>query len=183
MCMKALLIIDVQKDFCPGGSLAVSNGDKIIPNINILMQRFPLVIASKDWHPPESVHFDKWPIHCVGGTEGAEFHEDLHQAGIHMTLLKGTDNKDDGYSAFEATNVDLKLYLDERGITDLYVVGLATDYCVKATTLDALKEGFNVSVVKDAIEGVGLKDEDVQHALAEMEAHGAIFTMTEAVKF
>lgn len=179
--MQALLIVDVQKDFCPGGSLAVPEGDTVVVKINQLMNKFPLIIASKDWHPAHTVHFDKWPIHCVAETEGAQFHDKLHSQKIDMILLKGTDNKDDGYSAFEATNVDLRSYLRDKKITELFIAGLATDYCVKATTLDALREGFDVKVIIDVIKGVEVNVGDVQQALTEMEEHGAIFIDTALI--
>ncbi len=173
--MKALLIVDVQKDFCPGGSLATAEGDRIIPVINQLMNQFPLVIASKDWHPENSVHFEKWPIHCVRDTEGAQFHDALNDENINVILLKGTENVDDGYSAFEATNVHLKEFLLEKEVDELTVVGLATDYCVKESVLDALAEGFNVTVINDAIDGVNVNSGDTEHAIEEMKSKGAIF--------
>src|SRR5690606_19482878 len=108
---KALLIVDVQNDFCPGGALAVKDGDKVVPVINGIIDKFDLVLASKDWHPVDSVHFEKWPVHCVQNTYGADFHPDLQTDKIDRVLLKGTQNKDDGYSAFEATNVSLADFL------------------------------------------------------------------------
>src|SRR5277367_3833051 len=131
--MKALLIVDVQNDFCPGGTLAVPEGDKVVPVINQLMDQFPIVVASKDWHPKDTVHFQKWPPHCVQGTKGAEFHPGLDASKVQKIFLKGNHNKDDGYSAFEATNDNLAAFLKKKEVTDLYIVGLATDYCVKAT--------------------------------------------------
>jgi nicotinamidase/pyrazinamidase len=92
----ALLIVDVQNDFCPGGALGVKDGDKIVPTINKIIKKFDLVISSQDWHPEDSVHFEKWPVHCVAGTKGAEFHPDLKSEKIDLRLIKGTDNKDDG---------------------------------------------------------------------------------------
>src|SRR5579859_2188035 len=135
--MKALLIVDVQNDFCPGGTLAVPEGDKVVPVINRLEDAFPLVVASKDWHPKDTVHFQKWPPHCIQNSRGAEFHPGLETAKIQETFLKGTYNRDDGYSAFEATSNDLEKYLREKGVMELYVTGIATDYCVKASALDA----------------------------------------------
>jgi nicotinamidase/pyrazinamidase len=171
--MKALLIVDVQNDFCPGGTLAVPEGDKVVPVINGLMADFPLVIASKDWHPKDSVHFRKWPPHCVQNTKGADFHPKLDATKIKKIFLKGTLNKDDGYSAFEATNADLSAFLKKEGVEDLYVAGLATDYCVKATALDADKNGFETFVVEDAVAAVNLKPGDGEKALKEM-AHAGI---------
>jgi nicotinamidase/pyrazinamidase len=171
--MKALLVVDVQNDFCPGGSLAVPNGDRVVPVINKLMDTFPLVVASKDWHPHETVHFQKWPVHCVHNTRGAEFHPQLDSVKIHQVFLKGTGNRDDGYSAFEATNLNLADYLRQKGVTELYVTGLATDYCVRASVLDAVKEGFTTYVVTDAIAGVNVQPGDDQKALEEMRQAGA----------
>ena len=167
--MKALLIVDVQNDFCPGGSLAVPEGDKVVPVINSLMEKFTIVIASKDWHPEETIHFEKWPVHCVRNTKGAEFHPNLNAAGIQKIFLKGTGNRDDGYSAFEATNENLEEYLKSHGITELYISGLATDYCVKASALDSSKLGMKTFVVEDAIEGVEVNPGDVSRAIKEMK--------------
>ena len=148
--MKALLIIDVQNDFIKGGTLAVQKSEKVIPVINKLMDKFDLIIASQDWHPNQTVHFDKWPAHCVAESRGAEFPSDLNKDKIDQIFYKGTGNKDDGYSAFEATNIQLTEYLKQKGVKDLYICGIALEYCVKASALDALKEGFNVFLVKDA---------------------------------
>jgi nicotinamidase/pyrazinamidase len=171
--MKALLIVDVQNDFCPGGTLAVPNGDKIVPIVNQMMDSFPLVIASKDWHPKDTVHFKKWPPHCVQNTPGADFHPKLNASRIKKIFLKGTRNKDDGYSAFEATSADLGEFLRKENVTDLYVVGLATDYCVKASALDADKNGFETFVVEDAVTAVNVKPGDGEKALEEM-AHAGV---------
>jgi len=169
---KALLIVDVQRDFCPGGALAAPGGDAVVPVINGLMDRFPLVVASKDWHPRETVHFEKWPPHCIRGTAGAAFHPDLDEKGIDAVVLKGTGNTDDGYSAFEATNEDLIYLLRKAGIKEVFVTGLATDYCVRATALDALDAGFRVTVITDAVRAVDLHPGDGAAALAEMQARG-----------
>jgi nicotinamidase/pyrazinamidase len=171
--MKALLIVDVQNDFCPGGTLAVPEGDKVVPVINSLMDSFPLVIASKDWHPKDTVHFKKWPSHCVQNTPGADFHPKLNASKIKKIFLKGTRNKDDGYSAFEATSADLGEFLRNEEVTDLYIVGLATDYCVKATALDADKVGFETFVVEDAVAAVNKKSGDGEKAQKTM-AHAGI---------
>ena len=170
--MKALLIVDVQNDFCPGGALAVPDGDKVVAVINQLIDHFPLVLASKDWHPSESVHFERWPVHCVRDTRGAEFHPALEAGQIHRVLLKGTKNTDDGYSAFEAQNTDLTQLLTEKAVDELYVTGLATDYCVKASALDAIKSGLKTTVITDAIAGVELQEGDSEKALEEMRAAG-----------
>jgi len=170
--MKGLLIVDVQNDFCPGGALAVPEGDRVVPVINRLLSHFDVVVASKDWHPPKSVHFDKWPPHCVQNTGGAEFHPQLQSDRIQQVFIKGTRDKDDGYSAFEATNLDLCAYLKDRNVTDLYITGLATDYCVKASALDATKRGFNTCVVTDAVVAVNVNPDDGKNALDEMQGAG-----------
>ncbi|HXH18738.1 MAG TPA: nicotinamidase [Chitinophagales bacterium] len=170
--MKCLLIVDVQNDFCPGGSLAVNEGDKVVPVINRLMDKFDLVIASKDWHPEKTVHFKKWPPHCVRNTPGAEFHPALKKEKIEKVFLKGTGNKDDGYSAFEATSEDLEKYLRQKQVDELYVTGLATDYCVKQSALDAAKKGFKTYVVTDAVRAVNVNPNDEKQALLEMEKAG-----------
>lgn len=171
---EALLIVDVQNDFCPGGSLGVKDGDKVVPVINSLMDKFDLVISSQDWHPMETVHFEKWPVHCVGGTEGAEFHPDLKSDKINLKLKKGTDNKDDGYSAFEATNTSLADFLKDNGVTTLYVCGLTTDYCVKESALDSINQGIHTYVVTDAIAAVNAQPGDDKKALNEMYSKGCI---------
>jgi nicotinamidase/pyrazinamidase len=170
--MKALLIVDVQNDFCPGGALAVPRGDQVVPVINRLMESFPTIVASKDWHPQVSVHFKRWPPHCVQNTKGAEFHPDLKNEKIQETFLKGTHNKDDGYSAFEATSVDLEKYLRQKGVDELYITGLATDYCVKASALDAVKKGFKTFVVEDAVAAVDVKPGDGEKAIQKMRQAG-----------
>ena len=178
---KALLIVDVQNDFCPGGTLGVKEGDKVVPVINKLMEQFALVITSQDWHPTDSVHFEKWPVHCVAGTHGADFHPDLLSDKIDLKLRKGTDNRDDGYSAFEATNVALTKYLRDQEVTTLYVCGLTTDYCVKQTALDAVKQGFHTYVITDAIAAVNAQPGDDNRALQELYAAGCVFVESEEI--
>jgi nicotinamidase/pyrazinamidase len=178
--MNALLIVDVQNDFCPGGALAAPKGDKVVPVINKLIDKFKLVLATKDWHPSDTVHFNKWPKHCVQGTKGAEFHPDLHHHSISKVFVKGTRNFDDGYSAFEATNENLVDYLKKNGVDTVYVTGLAIEYCVKSTVLDALKNHFKVFVIKDAVEGIYQHKGDVENAFEEMKNAGAeLITSTE----
>jgi nicotinamidase/pyrazinamidase len=172
--MKAFLVVDVQNDFCPGGSLAVPEGDRVVPVINRIMGRFPVVVASKDWHPHQTVHFQKWPVHCVHNSPGAEFHPALDSIKIQQVFLKGTGNKDDGYSAFEATNLDLTQYLKSKGVDELYVSGLATDYCVRASALDAVRAGFKTYVVSDAVAAVDVKPGDGQRAIEEMMKSGVV---------
>ncbi len=170
--MRALLVVDVQNDFCPGGALAVPEGDKVVPVINGLMEKFETVVASKDWHPSDSIHFKKWPPHCVRDTKGAEFHPNLAVDRIGEVFLKGTRNKDDGYSAFEATSADLESVLKNKRVDDLYVVGLATDYCVRASALEALRKGFTTYVITDAVAAVNVKPDDGKNALEEMRTAG-----------
>lgn len=177
--MKALMIVDVQNDFCPGGKLGVKDGDKVVPVINNLMEAFDLVIASQDWHPEDTVHFKKWPPHCIKHTVGAAFHPDLHVNKVDQFLKKGTGNADDGYSAFEATNIDLLDYLRQRKVETLYIAGLTTEFCVKDTAIDATKKGFNTIVVEDAIKPVEQKPGDADKAKSEMRKAGVKFTSAE----
>lgn len=170
--MKALLVVDVQNDFCPGGALPAPEGDKIVPVINRLMDKFPLIVASKDWHPEKTVHFDKWPKHCIQGTKGAELRPDLRQDRIDRIVLKGAMDMDEGYSVFEGIDIDLEKFLRDKKVDALYVVGLVTEYCVKETAIDAQKRGFSVYVIKDAVEGVRLRGGDVERAFEEMEKAG-----------
>ncbi|SMO73278.1 nicotinamidase/pyrazinamidase [Saccharicrinis carchari] len=171
--MKALFIVDLQNDFCPHGALPTPKGDAIIPVVNKLMSKFDFVLASKDWHPEKSVHFKKWPVHCVHDTHGAEFPSSLTVDKIDTIFLKGTDDKDDGYSAFEASNINLADYLKKNKITALYVAGLVIEFCVKRTVMDALKHGLNTFVVKDAVEGIYQNPGDVPLAFEEMKNAGA----------
>ena len=179
--MKALLIVDVQNDFCPGGALAVPEGDKVVPVINQLMEKFPIIVASKDWHPKDSVHFKKWPPHCVQDSKGADFHPNLDASKVQKVFLKGTRNKDDGYSAFEATSEDLDKFLKTKDVDELYVCGLATDYCVKASALDADKNGFETYVIEDAVAAVNVKPGDGEKALAQMRHAGITFIKSDEI--
>jgi len=179
--MRALMIVDLQNDFCPGGALPVPGGDRIVPVINKLMDKFDLVLASKDWHPVNTVHFEKWPAHCVRETPGTEFHPDLDAAKIDKVLLKGTAAKDDGYSAFESTNVNLAEYLRENQVDEIYVTGLVTEYCVKQTVLEALRQGFKTFVIEDAVQGINAHPHDIPRAKAEMIKAGASFISADKV--
>jgi nicotinamidase/pyrazinamidase len=170
--MQALLIVDVQNDFCPGGALAVKDGDQIIPVINKIMRKFKTVIASRDDHPENSKHFVSWPVHCVRGTEGAQFHPHLDTSRINQVFYKGTGPEDDGYSAFQATNLNLEDYLHKLDVKELYITGLATDYCVKFTALDAVKKGFQTYLVTDAVKGVNVNAGDVKQAIHDMKKNG-----------
>lgn len=178
----ALIIVDVQNDFCPGGSLAVPEGDQVIPPINALLRKAQcLVIATRDWHPDDHCSFKEkggtWPVHCVRETKGAEFHPDLDISRVGEIISKGTDPEKEAYSGFEGT--DLIGLLRQKGINRVFISGLATEYCVKATALDALKEGFQVVVLEDAIKGVEVKAGDIEKAIAEMKASGVVFTTSD----
>jgi nicotinamidase/pyrazinamidase len=180
----ALLIVDVQKDFCAGGALAVRGGDEVVPVLNRLADRAAAlgwpVYASRDWHPADSRHFaihgGAWPVHCVAGTEGARFHPELRLPPGTMIITKGTGLHDDGYSAFEGEVPGRGPLIDDlraRGVTHLVVGGLATDYCVRNNVLDALRHGLAVLLVEDAIRAVDVAPGDGQRALDEMRAAGA----------
>jgi nicotinamidase/pyrazinamidase len=185
--VDALLIVDFQNDFTPGGALPVAEGDQIAEPINRLLDSFDLVIATRDWHPAEhgsysGVEVDPaewrgadppsiWPMHCVQGTPGAELHQSLDRAKVDVVIDKGTDPYSQGYSAFQDTR--LGDVLREREVDRLFVTGLATDYCVKQSVLDALRQGFAVTVVDDAVRGVDVQPGDSERALEEMEAAGA----------
>lgn len=186
---SALLLVDVQNDFCPGGALAVPGGDRVIPVLNAIVEQFAEVglpiFASRDWHPPDTRHFKPyggpWPVHCVAGTPGAAFHPGLRLPPEAIVVSKGQDRRDDGYSAFEGTSSDgrtLKDLLQERGITNLHVGGLATDYCVRASVLDARKTGLAVTVLADGIAGIA--EESARSALEEMRAAGALVVASRA---
>jgi nicotinamidase/pyrazinamidase len=174
---RALVIVDFQNDFCPGGALAVPEGDAIADRINALAGsgEFDLVVATRDWHPPDHGSFAEqggpWPVHCVAGTPGAELHEALDRAPIDVIVDKGQDPGTEGYSGFEGT--DLASLLHERGTDHVTVVGLATDYCVKNTALDALRQGFAVTVDSTAARGVEVEPGDSERALDEVRAAGA----------
>ena len=178
---KALLIVDVQNDFCPGGSLGIKEGNQIVPVINGLMDKVDLVIATKDWHPADSTHFKNWPVHCVAETYGAELNPSLDVQKIDQVVLKGTGHDDPGYSAFDPTNISLTDYLHQHKVGTLYVVGLATDYCVRASALDASQLGFHTYVVTDAIAAVNANDGDGNKALQEMYKAGCMLVESQNV--
>ncbi len=146
------------------------------------MDKFPLVVASRDFHPGDTVHFKKWPPHCVEGTRGAEFHPELNLDKVDREVVKGTGNRDDGYSAFEATNVGLTGFLKEKGVTEVYVTGLTTEYCVKETAIDAASKGFSTYVVTDAIQGVRQNPGDEEKALEEMKQSGVKLTTSKKIQ-
>lgn len=175
---RALIMVDVQNDFCPGGSLAVSQGDEVVGPLNELAREFlergEPVFKTRDWHKPDTKHFadygGTWPVHCVQNTKGAEFHPQLID-DIHIRVISTGLGDDDGYSAFYCT--DLGLQLQRLGVEEVWVGGLATDYCVKHTVLDALKEGFRVKALEDAMRAVDVYAGDGDRAIAEMREAGA----------
>jgi nicotinamidase/pyrazinamidase len=178
---SALILVDIQNDFCPGGSLAVREGDRIVPVVNELQKRFALVVATKDWHPPGHASFvSLWPPHCVQETAGAEFVAGLDTSRLARVFLKGTDMEVDSYSGFYDNEhrraTGLGDYLKARGVTQVVVAGLATDYCVKFTALDAVMLGFDTTVVADACRGVEVQEGDTARALEEMAAAGVHIT-------
>lgn len=183
---KALIVVDVQNDFCPGGSLAVANGDQVVAPLNRLIKEFldrgEPVFKSRDWHPATAKHFAAfggiWPVHCVQNTPGAEFHKDLSDDPRITILSKGIDESADGYSAFDGTN--LAQILRDQGITEVWVGGLATDYCVKHTVLDALHQGFEVKALADSMRPVNVKPDDGALAIAEMRSAGAEISGNES---
>lgn len=186
----ALLIVDLQKDFCPGGSLAVSGGDQIIPFINSyirLFRKYALpIFATRDWHPPRTGHFRKfggtWPVHCVQNTEGARFHSGVELPPDVTVLSKGMDPEKDDYSSFGATDRDgtpFSRIVHREGIAKIYIGGLTTDYCVRETAMDALRAGVAVTVLEDAIRGVDLSPGDSERALKQMISAGAETTTIE----
>ncbi|HOP40553.1 MAG TPA: bifunctional nicotinamidase/pyrazinamidase [Geobacteraceae bacterium] len=181
----ALLIEDVQNDFCPGGALAVPGGDEVVPVLNryidLFLEKGLPVFASRDWHPDESRHFSGfggiWPAHCIQGSIGARFHPELRLPDDAIVISKGMDPAEDGFSSFEAVSEEGRSFFDcleERGIRHIYIGGLATDYCVKYTVLEALCRGFSVTVLLDAVRGVDLKPGDSKTALREMVQAGAV---------
>jgi nicotinamidase/pyrazinamidase len=174
---RALVIVDFQNDFCPGGALAVADGDAIAGRLNELAaaDEFDLVVATRDWHPPDhssfAQHGGPWPVHCVAGTPGAELHHALDPTPIDAVIDKGRARDTEGYSGFEAT--ELAALLRAHDVDQVTVVGLATDYCVKNTALDALREGFSVTVDSTAVRGVEVQEGDSERALDEVRAAGA----------
>lgn len=196
--MKALILVDIQNDFLPGGALAVPDGDAVVPVANRLQPVFPLVVATQDWHPSNHgsfaanhpgknvfEHIDLnglpqtlWPIHCVQGSAGAELAPGLNRERIAKVFQKGTDAGIDSYSGFfdngHRRATGMAEWLKGRGVTDVHICGLATDYCVKFTALDAVSSGFKTYLVEDASRGVNLQKNDVNKAIAEMKKAGVL---------
>lgn len=203
--MKTLVLIDVQNDFMPGGALAVPEGDKIVPLINDLQNKFDLIIATQDWHPVEHASFASshqnseefevikldgldqvlWPEHCIQNTEGANFHPELKTSRIEAIFRKGTDKKIDSYSGFydnaHLKSTGLTGFLKEKAATDLYFAGLAAEYCVYFSIIDALAEGFQATLIEDATKA--LKNEDFKKAKIDILRKGGKITTSKALVF
>ncbi len=203
--MRALILVDIQNDFCPGGALAVRDGDAVVPVANRLMKLSELVVATQDWHPldhgsfavnhPGRAAFELgelaglpqvlWPAHCVQGTAGAEFHSLLDRRRIGRVFHKGTDRAIDSYSGFNDNgrlrSTGLGEWLGAHGVDEVLIVGLATDYCVKATALDALSLGLRVAVVADGCRAVDIVAGDGERAFAEIRAAGGVVTTSDEV--
>jgi nicotinamidase/pyrazinamidase len=196
--MKALIIVDLQNDFLPSGALPVPHGDEVVPLANELQRRFDLVVATQDWHPPDHGSFaashkgkkpgDRiildgieqilWPVHCVQNTQGAEFASSFDTSRTAHVFHKGTERNIDSYSTFfdnaHRRHTGLAHYLEKRGIKDIYLMGLALDYCVKYSTLDARQLGLNTHVIVDGCRGIELEPGDIDRALDEMKHVGAV---------
>ena len=203
--MNALVIVDLQNDFLPGGALPVPHGDEVIPLANELQQRFALVLATQDWHPPDHGSFAPnhpgkkpggriildgieqilWPVHCVQNTHGAEFAPSFDTSRIARVFHKGIDPRIDSYSTFfdnaHRRSTGLGEYLKERSVKNVYLLGLALDYCVNYSALDARQVGFNTYVILDACRGIGLEPGDLDHALDEMKRAGTILLESGAL--
>ena len=195
--MNCLLIVDIQNDFLPGGALAVPEGDAVIPVINRLQDRFDLVLATQDWHPPDHGSFAAshpghkvadvieldgvpqilWPVHCIQNSPGAQFSTALDTTRLARVFRKGIDRKIDSYSTFfdnaKRRSTGLADYLREQNVQEIFICGLATDYCVRFSALDALELSFPVTVVEDACRGVNLQPDDSLNALRELRKAGA----------
>jgi nicotinamidase/pyrazinamidase len=172
--MRALIVVDVQNDFCPGGALAVPDGDAVVEAVNRMAADAPFVVATRDWHPPDHGSFaaqgGPWPVHCVRDTPGSELHPGIDPSQIDAIVDKGQASDLEGYSGFEET--DLERLLREHEVDTVDVAGLALDYCVKATALDAKRAGLNVIVHRDATRAVEVSPGDGQRAVAELRAAG-----------
>ncbi len=203
---SALIIVDVQKDFCPGGSLAVPEGDQIVPVINRLSPKFSLVAATKDWHPEDHISFASnqegrepfetiemygetqilWPDHCVKTTKGAEFHQDLDLTSVHCILHKGFRKKLDSYSVFfendKKTPTGLSFFLQGLGIKKVYLTGLAEDVCVYASAKDARRLDFGTFVIRDAVRGVDTPEGSLEEAREDMRNRGVIYISSQELE-
>jgi nicotinamidase/pyrazinamidase len=189
MARLALVVVDVQQDFCLGGSLAVRRGDEVVPKLNEVIEAFEKanlpIFFTRDWHPPNHCSFRSqggaWPPHCVMGTAGAEFHHSLKIPPGSTIISKGSDPDLEAYSGFQGT--DLAEQLNRRHVKELFLGGLATDYCVKESSFDAIRCGFTVNVMKDCVRGVNLRRNDSALALHAMAEKGVrLVASTEAIK-
>jgi len=202
---KALIMVDLQNDFCPGGSLAVPEGEAVIPLANKLQPHFDVVVATQDWHPHDHMSFAinhpghgvgdtvivddiaqiLWPAHCEQNSNGAKFHPELDTHAITKIVHKGVDKKIDSYSAFfdnaHRRSTGLSDYLKSEAVQEVYIMGLATDYCVKYSSLDAVQLGFTVYVITDACRGVEINHGDSERAFAEMRAAGVMLIQAKEV--
>ena len=185
---SALILVDIQNDFCPGGALAVNEGDRIVPIVNRLISEFPLVISTQDWHPANHISFKQqggpWPPHCVQGTQGAQLRPDLNTDTISYYFRKASSPDKDAYSEFEGKDEQgrsLGEALKRHGVNKLYVVGLATDYCVLETVLDGIKYGYEVYPVIDAMRAVNVDPDDGEKALRKMADNGAHLVTSDEV--
>jgi nicotinamidase/pyrazinamidase len=180
---NALLIIDFQNDFTSGGALEVPGGDEIAGPVKRLATGINLVFATRDWHPPDHASFETeggpWPVHCVQGTPGAALHPAMSEIELDAIVDVGRERDDEGYSGFEKS--ELAQIMRDHGVDRVYVCGLATDYCVRASAIDACEEGFDVTVVEDAIRGVDVDEGDSERALADMRRAGASVASSEEV--
>ncbi len=178
-----LIVVDVQRDFCPGGALAVPEGDQVVSPINRVLGLFRVVVFTQDWHPSTHISFSsaggggKWPDHCVAGTPGADFHPDLQHVLATHIVRKGISEDFDAYSGFDRTG--LAGMLRDLGISRVFIGGLATDYCVRATAMDALREGFGTVVLGNAVRGVNLTEGDAERAMASMIEAGVVRSSTD----
>jgi nicotinamidase/pyrazinamidase len=179
----ALIVVDVQHDFLPGGALGVAEGERIFEPIDELAPRFARVYATRDWHPPDHSSYAQqggpWPVHCVAGTHGAAFDPRLDLENVDVVVDKGVDRETDGYSGFAATSLESDLR--EHGVKRVFVCGLATDYCVKATALDARAAGFDVVVIEDASAAVNVDPADEERALKALRDAGAAVTRSRDI--
>ena len=176
--MEALIIVDVQNDFCSGGALEVADGDAVVAPINVLAREIAFVVATRDWHPPDHDSFETqggpWPVHCVRDTPGAQLRADLDASAIDAIVDAGREPEHEGYSGFEHTN--LEELLREHNVDTVHVAGLALDYCVKATALDARRLGFDVVLHRDATRAVEVRPGDGERAEAELRDAGVRVT-------
>jgi nicotinamidase/pyrazinamidase len=172
--MDALIVVDLQNDFCPGGALPVPDGDAVIEPINRLAEAFPFVVATRDWHPPDHLSFKEqggpWPVHCVRDTKGAQLHPKFDASKVDTIVDAGRAPEHEGYSGFEHT--DLEWVLRDHDVDTVHVAGLALDYCVKETALDARRAGFDVVLHRDATRAINAEPGDDERALEELRAAG-----------